>query len=66
MNPFKQKADAFLHAQQNAKDTPTPANQKRLEDARRALKATPQAKAARDSMAWRTSPQGSSPEWRQR
>lgn len=66
MNLFKQKADAFLHAQRDANNNPTPANQQRLEAARKALKATPQVKAASDGMAWRTSSRGSSPEWRQR
>ncbi|MEV2239578.1 hypothetical protein [Micromonospora sp. NPDC049891] len=66
MGLFKQKADAFLQAQQDAKTNPTATNRQRLDDARKALKATPEVKSASEGMAWKTSSRGSSPEWRQR
>ncbi|GGM27657.1 hypothetical protein GCM10011608_10590 [Micromonospora sonchi] len=51
MGLFKQKADEFLHAQQDAKSNPSPGNRRRLEEARQALKATPEAAWQRQATA---------------
>ena len=51
MSLFKQKADEFRAAQQDAKNDPTPGNRRRLEEARQALKATPEAEWQRQRTA---------------